>query len=69
MVNKKHNAIKLANSIDLSNVDNIIATGGGASQLDRDVLVKTFKTIGSSGETEWGTGLIKDIPYKLHSKK
>lgn len=47
MVNKKHNAIKLANSINLSNVDNIIVTGGGVSQLDRDVLVKTFKTINS----------------------
>lgn len=47
MVNKKHNAIKLANTIDLSNLDNIIVTCGGLSQLDRDVLVKTFKTINS----------------------
>ena len=28
-----------------------------------------FIYLGISGETEWGTGLIKDIPYKLHSTK
>jgi hypothetical protein len=45
VINKKHNAIRLANSIDLSNVDNLIVTGGGVTTVDSNVLVATCETL------------------------
>jgi hypothetical protein len=45
MVNKKHQSIKLANSIDLTNVDTLLVTGGGVSQYDRKTLVETCQAI------------------------
>lgn len=47
MSNKKHNAIRLANSIDLSDVDTVIVTGGGASEIDSDTFVATCETLNS----------------------
>lgn len=43
--NKQHNAIRLANSIDLSDVDTLIVTGGGVAEIDSTVLVTTCETL------------------------